>query len=221
MVRGCRRSKAQKSQVKTLAITRKAQSALPNAQITLLSKTRTQAGKKRLEELIKQKETLVEDLSLQLIVARGEITACHFEIQRKDDLILDLNLKIVTLLEDAAITHSWKFDILLENNILELQKLRKRSQRLTKERRLTKSKHYLKIRRLTAGITEGHRKHLETLAAHSLLEKMIHSLLMEIEKLNNVLSCEKSANMIYRIRLTVSICNALMLRHRFENIGPN
>lgn len=193
MARG--RSEAQKAQVKTLATTRKAhrQSAIPTAPRTLLSKTCTRAGKKKLEELIKQKETLVDDLSSQLEVARGEITASRYEIQQKDNIILELNLKIVTF-EDAAISCSREFNLLKENNILDLRKAQKRSQRLSNERRLTRLKHDLKIRRLTAGITEVRQKHLETLAAHSLAEKTIQSLLTETERLNTVLSCEKSAN---------------------------
>ena len=45
---------------------------------------------------------------------------------------------------------------------------------------------------------EARGKHLETLAAHSLTEKMVQSLLTETEKLNTALSCEKSAN--YNLR---------------------
>jgi hypothetical protein len=200
MVRG--RSEAQKAHAKALATTRKAQSALlqvqapATAQMTLLPKTRAQAGRKKLEELIQQKEALVDDLSSQLKVARGEITAFHLEIQQKDNVILELNLKIVTCKESeaAALSRSREFEISLENNILELRKVQKRSQRLTSERRLKKLNHDTKFRRLTAVITEAHQKHLETLAAHSLAEKKIQSLLTETERLNTVLSCEKSAN---------------------------
>ena len=41
---------------------------------------------------------------------------------------------------------------------------------------------------------EARGKHLETLVAHSLTEKLVQSLLTETEKLNAALSCEKSAN---------------------------
>ena len=83
MVRG-RRSDAQKSQVKALATTRKTQPTLPQAttaQMTLLPNTRAHAGKKKLEELIQQNEALVDDLSSQLKVTRGQIAASHLEIQ--------------------------------------------------------------------------------------------------------------------------------------------
>ena len=192
MVRG--RSEAQKAQVKALATTKKAQST---AQITLLSKTRTRANKKELEDIIKQKDTLLGDLSSQLDVARGEIDASRLEIQEKDNLILELNLKVVTL-EDAAYSQSQEFDISLENSFLELRKAQKRSQRLTNERRLTKLKHDLKIRKLCASITEGRQKRMEALAAHSVAEKTIQSLLTETEKPNLALSCEKSANYCLR-----------------------
>ena len=132
--------------METLATTRKARSALrslPTAQINPLSKTR-QANKKKLEDLIKEKETLLDDLSSQLKVARGEIDASRLEIQKKDNLILELNLKIVTF-EDAAYSRSWEFDLSLGNSLLELRKAQRRSQRLTNERHLTKLKHDSKI----------------------------------------------------------------------------
>ena len=131
--------------METLATTRKARSALrslPTAQINPLSKTR-QANKKKLEDLIKEKETLLDDLSSQLKVARGEIDASRLEIQ-KDNLILELNLKIVTF-EDAAYSWSREFDLSLGNSLLELRKAQRRSQRLTNEWHLTKLKHDSKI----------------------------------------------------------------------------
>ncbi|KAF8803000.1 hypothetical protein BYT27DRAFT_7244470 [Phlegmacium glaucopus] len=191
MARG--RSEAQKAQIKTLAATRKTQLGLPTALTSLSLKTRTRADKKKIKDVIQQQETLVDDLSLQLKAARGEIAASCLEIQRKDDLILELNLKIVNC-KDSALSRSQESDILVEKKTLELRKVWKRSQRLTNERRLMKVKHDEKIRRLTASIMEARQNHLAALEAHALAKKKIQSLHMKTQKLENLLSREKSTN---------------------------
>jgi hypothetical protein len=66
----------------------------------------------------------LDDLFSQLLVARGEIDASRLEIQKNDNLILELNLKVVTF-EDEACSRFQEFNISLENSLSELRKAQK------------------------------------------------------------------------------------------------
>lgn len=143
-------SNAQKLQIKNLAASLTPPVVLSDSP-SLPVKTWRQVQQKEQADRIHQQQSNIDDLSSKLDDAETQIAAKNLETCQKDALILEMQLKI-QIYKDNTLTFevcSLEFATLLESNTQALRKARNRTNRITNEHRLTKSRLNARIKQLT------------------------------------------------------------------------
>ncbi|KAF8152947.1 hypothetical protein B0H34DRAFT_677181 [Crassisporium funariophilum] len=184
------RSDAQKSHMQHLAnLQRARQNSAPPSVPSPVPRTRHQTASKKTVSEIRQKNAAIEDLESNLRDYRAQIAALVIILEQKDLNILDLQVRLANSENaaralDKALRNS---DSLLTDASQDLQKSRKRSQRLVHERKLVNNKHLSDIKILAASYNKELKELHEALEALSLANGMT-------KKLETALVLEKDTN---------------------------